>query len=119
MDEDELARARAPRSDRAALGPTGLTPQKAKRSALAEAEADGTVADADLEPAPSSDATIIMAVDDGAEAMRSGSAAAADAGAAADARAAVLTISYEQKSPCYDTSEVRDAGKRLQQSGPS
>ena len=79
---DDAERERAPGRGRAALGPTGLTPLKAKRRAAEQPAADATEGAADAEPAPASDATIVLAIDEGAEAIAGGGAAREVAAAA-------------------------------------
>jgi hypothetical protein len=72
---DDTERARAPRHDRAALGATVLTPLKSKRPAAERPVAEATERAADAEPAPASDDTIVLAIDEGAEAIAGGGAA--------------------------------------------
>ena len=65
---------------RAALGPSGLTPLKAKRPAAEQPTDEGAERAAGDEPAPSSDSTIVMAIDEDAGAIAgSGTAPAAAA----------------------------------------
>ena len=104
---DDAERARAPRHDRAALGPTGLTPVKSKRAATEPAAADGAVGAADAEPAPGSADTIVMADSEPAGAIAGGGVAGAAAAADAPAGAAVVSGSSGQKSTISDTTEVR------------
>ena len=79
---DDAERERAPGRGRAALGPTGLTPLKAKRRAAEQPAADATEGAADAEPAPASDDTIVLAIGEGAEAITGGGAAREVAAAA-------------------------------------
>ena len=105
---DDAERARAPRHDRAALGPTGLTPVKSKRAATEPAAAGGAASAADAEPAPGSADTIAMADSEPAEAEAIAGGGVAGAAAAADtpAAAAVVSGSSGQKSPTSDSTEV-------------
>ena len=103
---DDAERARAPRHDRAALGPTGLTPVKSKRAATEPAAADGAAGAADAGPAPGSADTIVMADSEPAEAIAGGGVAGAAAAAEAPAAAAVVSDSSGQKSPTSDSTEV-------------
>ena len=103
---DDAERARAPRHDRAALGPTGLTPVKSKRAATEPAAAGGAAGAADAEPAPGSADTIVMADSEPAEAIAGGGVAGAAAAADAPAGAAVVSGSSGQKSPTSDSTEV-------------
>ena len=79
---DDAERARAPCHDRAALGLAGLTTLKAKRPAAERPAAEATDRAADAELAPTSDDTIILAIDEGAEAIAGGGAAEEVAAAA-------------------------------------
>ena len=103
---DDAERARAPRHDRAALGPTGLTPVKSKRAATEPAAADGAAGAADAEPAPGTDNTIVMADSEPAEAIAGDGAAGAAAAADAPAAASIIPNSSDQKSPTSDSTEV-------------
>ena len=98
---DDAERARAPRHDRAALGPTGLTPVKSKCAATEPAAADGAAGAADAEPAPGTDNTIVMADSEPAEAIAGGGAAGAAAAADAPAAASITPNSSDQKSPTW------------------
>ena len=109
--DDDAERARAPRHDRATLGPTGLTPVKSKRAATEPAAADGAAGAADAEPAPGTDNAIVMADSEPAEAIAGGGAAGAAAAADAPAAASIIPNSSDQKSPTSDSTEVGpDAG---------
>ena len=103
---DDAERARAPRHDRAALGPTGLTPVKSKRAATEPVAAGGAAGAADAEPSPGTDNTIVMADSEPAEAIAGGGVAGAAAAADAPAAAAVVSSSSGQKSPTSDSIEV-------------
>ena len=103
---DDAERARAPRHDRAALGPTGLTPVKSKRAATEPAAADGAAGAADAEPAPGTDNTIVMADSEPAEAIAGGGAAGAAAAADAPAAASIIPNSSDQKSEIGHLREI-------------
>ena len=79
---DDAERARAPHHDRAALGLAGLTTLKAKRPAAERPAAEATDRAADTELALTSDGTIILAIDECAEAIAGGGAAEEVAAAA-------------------------------------
>ena len=92
---------------RAALGPSGLTPLKAKRPAAEQPTDEGAERAAGDEPAPSSDSTIVMAIDEDAGAIAGSGTAPAAAAPAAPAAAAVSAGSSGQNSIISDTTEVR------------
>jgi hypothetical protein len=92
---------------RAALGPSGLTPLKAKRPAAEQPTDEGAERAVGDEPAPSSDSTIVMAIDEDAGAIAGSGTAPAAAAPAAPAAAAVSAGSSGQNSIISDTTEVR------------
>ena len=94
------------RRQRAALGPTGLTPLKTKRAATEPAPADGAAGAADAEPAPGTNATIVLTASEPAEAIAGGGAAGAAAAADAPAAARTWTSSSDQNSPMSDSTVV-------------
>ena len=92
---------------RAALGPSGLALLKAKRPAAEQPTDEGAERATGDEPTPSSDSTIVMAIDEDTGPIAGSGTAPVAAAPAAPAAAAVSAASSGQNSAISDTTEVR------------